>query len=120
MRRVVNVVLLVWVTFCMLLFHWIGLLGEAFGYLVNDLVYLKLVVLLWMTHGLLSFDAMKTRRLQMGLPMCVVHNSLIAGVLVFDGVLLCTGRPVNLWFIAVPTIHAAGVLGLWQMDHSKV
>lgn len=114
-----SAVLLVWVVFCILLFHWIGLLGEGFGYQANDLVYLKLAVLLWITHGLMSLDAMKKHRSQMGSPIRIVHKGLMLGVLIFDVLLLCAGRPITLWFAAVPLVHALGVLGLWQMDRTR-
>jgi hypothetical protein len=114
MKRIVSALLLVWVTFCVLLFHWIGLLGEAFGYDANDLVYLKLAVLLWIGHGLTSGAVMTVRGAGVCSRIPVVWHCLIGSVLIFDAILLFGGRPVNLWFIALPTVHAVGVLGLWR------
>ena len=116
MKKAFGLLLGLWITFSVLLFHWIGLLGEAFSYSATDLVYLKLGVVLWIGHGLYtsaivlmpgSWPLAESRLLS----TCVMLSALI-----FDLILLIGGRPITVVLALVPIAHALIILWLWRVQ----
>lgn len=119
MKLLIGLSCAVWVTFCALLLHWIGLLGEGFGYAASDLKYLKFGVLLWLMHAVYSGFYRLGRNIRYQPQAQWVWIVLTIAVLFFDLALLLGGRPENQLFIALPAAHGIITVGLWQVHRLR-
>ncbi len=102
----------------MLLFHWIGLLGEAFSYGAGDLAYLKLGVALWIGHGLHASVVFLVPRRWSLAESTRVCLCVMVSVLIFDLILVLGGRPISAVFAMVPIAHGLIALWLWRVQTS--
>ncbi|MGB0647893.1 MAG: hypothetical protein ACPGQS_11995 [Bradymonadia bacterium] len=113
-RRVLVTFLGLWAFFCVCLFYWIGLLGEAFRFDVSSLVFLRLGVSFWAVQAcvvilmLVHVNEGLTRRMR----LFGIYFGC-AGIL-FDVLLGFFGQSVSLIFWAIPAGHGVGSLLFWR------
>ena len=119
-RRVLITLLGLWAFFCACLFHWIGLIGEAFRFDVSSLVFLRWGVSVWLGQAsvLLLITALTDEKLKNRMRLAGMYLGYVG--ITFDMLLGLFGQAVSVFFWLIPVGHGVGTLLLWRAARTNM